>query len=75
LRTRAELSSDGIKGEKRELENDNYTQYAAMPKKPQSGMIVISGLAVVPSDSIHGDDWKIASEIILPVPPTPAAKN
>jgi hypothetical protein len=42
--------------------------YAGQDGKPKPFLMIIDWIRV-------GEDWKIASEIILPVPPTPAAKG
>ena len=42
--------------------------YAGQDGKPKPFLLIINWIRV-------GEDWKIASEIILPVPPTPAAKG
>jgi hypothetical protein len=42
--------------------------YAGQDGAPRPFLLIIDWLKV-------GKDWKIASEIILPVPPTPAAKS
>lgn len=42
--------------------------YAGQDGTPKPFLMIINWLKV-------GKDWKIASEIILPVPPTPAVKN
>jgi predicted RNA-binding protein len=42
--------------------------YAGQDGTPKPFLIIIDWLKV-------GKDWKVASEIILPVPPTPAIKN
>jgi hypothetical protein len=42
--------------------------YAGQDGTPKPFLLIINWLKV-------GNDWKIASEIILPVPPTPAAKS
>jgi hypothetical protein len=42
--------------------------YAGQDGKPKPFLLIINWIRV-------GEDWKIASEIILPVPPVPAAKG
>jgi len=42
--------------------------YAGQDRTPKPFLMIIEWIKV-------GSDWKIASEIILPVPPTPAAKG
>jgi len=42
--------------------------YAGQDGTPRPFLMIINWLRV-------GSDWKIASEIILPVPPVPAAKG
>jgi hypothetical protein len=42
--------------------------YAGQDGKPKPFLMIIDWIRV-------GEDWKIASEIILPVPPAPAAKG
>src|ERR1700694_1194679 len=42
--------------------------YAGQDGTPQPFLMIINGIKV-------GKDWKVASEIILPVPPAPAAKG
>ena len=42
--------------------------YAGQDGTPKPFLLIINWLKV-------GKDWKIASEIILPVPPTPANKS
>jgi hypothetical protein len=42
--------------------------YAGQDGRPRPFLMILNWIKV-------SDEWKIASEIILPVPPTPAAKN
>jgi hypothetical protein len=47
---------------------DITVSYAGQDGKPKPFLMIIDWIRV-------GEDWKIASEIILPVPPAPAAKG
>lgn len=42
--------------------------YAGQDGTPKPFLLILDWIKI-------GKDWKVASEIILPVPPVPAAKN